>query len=55
MGMMLVTKAERTESDSLSSLQVSSVTFASFSTPPPSLARLKDWAHGVSVFSSVKS
>ena len=28
MGMMLVTKAERTESDSLSSLQVSSVTFA---------------------------
>ena len=34
MGMMLVTKAERTEGDSLSSFHISSVTFSSFSTPP---------------------
>ena len=55
MGMMLVTKAERTEGDSLSSFHISSVTFSSFSTPPSSLMRPKDRAHGVSAFSSIKS
>jgi hypothetical protein len=53
--MMLATEAERTEGDSLSSFHISSVTFSSFSTSPPSRTRHKDGAHGVSAFSSIKS